>query len=184
MIPQRNWTLFLDRDGVINEEKEADYIHHWSEFRFYAGAAEAVAQLSRWFKHTIIVTNQKGVGKGVTPLANLQQIHRNMQAAVEQLGGKIDAIYFCPATDNADPCRKPNPGMAHQAFADFADIVPEQSLMVGNNLSDMLFGRNAGMHTVFLQTTQPQLSPGAQHADWVCTHLPDLVNRLRPLMQP
>lgn len=171
-------TLFLDRDGVINFEKVADYIHKWDEFEFYPGAPEAIAALGRLFDLTIIVTNQKGVGKGVTKLEDLHEIHRNMTAAVEQAGGKIDAIYFCPDLNDDSPDRKPNPGMAFRAKADFPHIDLANSLMVGNNLSDLKFGRNAGMKTAFLRTTQPDIEVPQGLADVEAADLTDLLKKL------
>ncbi|HSK13675.1 MAG TPA: HAD-IIIA family hydrolase, partial [Phnomibacter sp.] len=89
--PDNSWTLFLDRDGVINIEKEADYIHTWEEFRFYDGAAEAIATLSQLFGRTIVVTNQKGIGKGLTRREDVDVIHQKMRKAIEAAGGHIDA---------------------------------------------------------------------------------------------
>jgi histidinol-phosphate phosphatase family protein len=155
--PDKNWTLFLDRDGVINIEKDNDYIHRWDEFRFYDGAVDAIAELSLLFGRTIVVTNQKGIGKGVTKEADVRTIHDNILQAVLTAGGKIDAVFFCPDTDSGSPNRKPNPGMAFEAKNNFPSIDFTKSLMVGNNLSDMQFGRNAGMHNAFVRTTQPDL---------------------------
>lgn len=155
--PDTSWTLFLDRDGVINIEKVKDYIHHWDEFQFYPDAVESIAAFSKTFNRIIIVTNQKGVGKGITLKENLDEIHQHMTAAIEAAGGRIDAIYYCPDTDDNSPNRKPNPGMAFQAKADFPEIDFSRSIMVGNNTSDLYFARNAGMHAVFLRSTQPDL---------------------------
>lgn len=155
--PDKSWTLFLDRDGVINIEKVKDYIHHWDEFQFYPDAVESIAAFSKIFSRIIIVTNQKGVGKGVTLQENLDEIHQRMTATIVAAGGRIDAIYYCPDTDDNSPNRKPNPGMASQAKADFPEIVFSRSIMVGNNTSDLYFARNAGMHAVFLRSTQPDL---------------------------
>lgn len=166
-----SWTLFLDRDGVINYEKEADYIHHWDEFVFYPNVLEAIAKLSSIFGLLVVVTNQKGVGKGVTKLEDLQTIHQNMKTEIEKAGGKIDAIYFCPDTDSESFCRKPNPGMAFEAKKDFPQIDFAKSLMVGNNLSDLNFGRNAGMKTAFLRTTQPDIIIPEGLCDWEATNL-------------
>ena len=91
----KNWTLFLDRDGVINHEKANDYIHKWSEFIFYDAVLEAMAIFSKKFKHIVVVTNQKGIGKGVTKEENVVHLHKKMKAAVEENGGRIDAIYYC-----------------------------------------------------------------------------------------
>jgi histidinol-phosphate phosphatase family protein len=178
MKMDKTWTLFLDRDGVINYEKEADYIHHWGEFVFYPGAVEAIAALSKWFGRVIIVTNQKGIGKGVTLRQNVETIHANMTREILEAGGRIDAIYYCPDTETESPCRKPNAGMAFQAKSDFPDIDLSKSLMVGNNLSDLQFGRNAGMKTVFLRTTQPELPLPGGYADFDATDLASLPHTL------
>jgi histidinol-phosphate phosphatase family protein len=171
-----SWTLFIDRDGVINREKYADYINHWSEFVFYEDALEALRRFSMLFKYIIVVTNQKGVGKGVTPLENLHEIHSRMEEAVRQCGGRIDAIFYCTDVDDASRNRKPNPGMAFQAKKQFADIDFARSVMVGNNLSDMLFGRNAGIATVFLRTTRPELELPPGFADMEVHTLTELAN--------
>jgi D-glycero-alpha-D-manno-heptose 1-phosphate guanylyltransferase len=153
--PSAQWTLFLDRDGVINQEKENDYINHWHEFKFYPNAAATVANLSKLFGHTVVVTNQKGIGKGVSKAEDVEHIHTRIAEAVAELGGRIDAFFYCPDLDSASPNRKPNPGMAHQAKKAFPTIDFSKSLMVGNNVSDLQFGRNAGMHTAYLRTTKP-----------------------------
>jgi histidinol-phosphate phosphatase family protein len=90
----KSWTLFLDRDGVINIEKHLDYIHTWDEFKFYDGAKVAIKIFTEKFNRVIVVTNQKGVAKGVTKEDNLRLIHTNMIAEVEKVGGKIDAVYY------------------------------------------------------------------------------------------
>jgi histidinol-phosphate phosphatase family protein len=177
--PDKSWTLFLDRDGVINYEKEADYIHTWDEFKFYPDVPEAIAALSHLFGLTIIVTNQKGIGKGVTLQENVETIHKNMALAVEKAGGKIDAVYFCPDTNDNSPCRKPNPGMAFWAKNNFPTIDFSKSLMVGNKLSDLRFGRNAGMHTAFVRTTHPNTAIPDWLADLVAEDLPHLSHLLR-----
>lgn len=179
MQPNKARTLFLDRDGVINFEKVADYIHTWDEFQFYPGAPEAIAGLGKLFDLTIIVTNQKGVGKGVTKVEDLSVIHENMTLAIEKAGGKIDAIYYCPDLNEDSPDRKPNPGMAFKAKADFPQIDLAESLMVGNNISDLKFGRNAGMKTAFLRTTNPGLDLPAGLADYEAADLRALFEKLR-----
>lgn len=151
------WTLFLDRDGVINIEKYKDYTHHWGEFVFYSAAAENIAALSRLFGYTVVVTNQKGVGKGVTKAVDVDDIHQRMCAAVLAYNGKIDAVFYCPDLADDSPCRKPNTGMALQAKATIPAIDFTKSLMVGNNISDVQFGKTMGMYTAFLRTTHPEI---------------------------
>jgi D-glycero-D-manno-heptose 1,7-bisphosphate phosphatase len=152
----QHWTLFLDRDGVINVEKEGSYILHYGEFVFYEKTREALKICASVFGRIVIVTNQRGVGKGMMTPADLQDIHDKMVAEVVLNGGRIDRIYYADSLQNDHPLRKPNPGMAHAARQDFPDIDFSRSVMVGNNISDMEFGRNAGMYTVFLTTTNPE----------------------------
>ncbi len=148
----KSWTLFLDRDGVINEENVGSYITNWDEFMFCEGSLSALQQLSEMFGRVVVVTNQRGVGKGIMTLADLKLIHNNMIEQVKTAGGRIDRVYACTALEDQDHNRKPNPGMAFQARHDFADIDFKRSIMVGNAMSDMEFGKRAGMHTVFLTT--------------------------------
>jgi D-glycero-alpha-D-manno-heptose 1-phosphate guanylyltransferase len=151
-----SWTIFLDRDGVINHDKDNDYIRHVGEFVLYENTIPALVTLSRLFHRLVIVTNQKGVGRGLMSLNDLQGIHQSLLDQVIQAGGRIDQIYFCTDIDNTSPNRKPNPGMAFQAREEFPDIDLSKSMVAGNRMSDMEFGRNAGMHTVFIATTHPQ----------------------------
>ncbi len=149
----KDWTLFLDRDGVINHEKKEDYIRNWSEFKFYTESLKALPLLAQKFSRIIITTNQKGIGKGWMTDADLALIHDNMTNHIIELGGRIDAIFYCSDLDNESYNRKPQPGMAFQAKEQFPSIDFAKSIMVGNRMSDMEFGRNVGMHTVYLATT-------------------------------
>lgn len=165
------WTLFLDRDGVINDEKHQDYIHTWEEFKFFEGVKEAIAIFAKKFKHIIVVTNQRGIGRGLTLTENVELIHKNMKAAIEEAGGRIDAVYFCPDKESESPNRKPNPGMGLQAIKDIPGIDVSKSIMVGNTLSDMQFGRNLGAKTVFLPTTRPEVDVHHESIDAVYNSL-------------
>jgi D-glycero-D-manno-heptose 1,7-bisphosphate phosphatase len=161
------WTLFLDRDGVINVEIPGDYVNHWNDFKFYPGAAEAIAKLRSHFSHIMVVTNQRGIARGRTREIDLIEIHQNLMQRIEDLGGKIDRIYFCPDLDSASPNRKPQPGMAFQAKADFPTIDFNRSIMVGNTLSDMRFGKNLGMFTIFIPSTHPEITTSHPDVDLV-----------------
>lgn len=151
----QSWTLFLDRDGVLNHEKHNDYIRNWDEFKFYDGVLEALKFFNSKFKHIIIVTNQKGVGKGWMTLESLLNINHEMTSAIEAAGGRIDSIYFCTDLEETSPNRKPNTGMGLKARQDFPSINFSKSIMIGNTLSDMEFGKKLGMFTIFLKTTRP-----------------------------
>lgn len=150
---EKDWTLFLDRDGVINHEIPGDYVHHWKNFIFYEGSLEAFKIFAEKFGRIIVVTNQRGVGKGLTKLEDLHEIHANMEAAIQSAGGRIDAVYYCSDMDDDSPYRKPQPGMGLEACKRFPDIDPARSVMVGNSPGDMGFGRNLGCYNVFLTTT-------------------------------
>ena len=151
----KSWTLFLDRDGVINEERLGEYVLHWGEFIFSKGVLDVFKKLSDHFSRVIVISNQRGVGKGLMTETDLQTIHLEMQREVEIVNGKIDKIYYCIEKDDKYFYRKPNLGMALQALNDFPDIDLSKSIMVGNKPSDMKFGRAAGMFTVFVKTTNP-----------------------------
>jgi D-glycero-D-manno-heptose 1,7-bisphosphate phosphatase len=150
-----SWTLFLDRDGVINYEIPGTYVRNWAEFAFYPQAPENIVYFNTRFQRLLLATNQRGITRGIMTLKDLDDIHQNMIREIESKSGKIDRIYFCVDAEESSPCRKPNPGMALQAARDFPEIDLKKSLMVGNNISDMQFGRNAGMKTIFLKTTDP-----------------------------
>lgn len=147
-----SWTLFLDRDGVINIESVGSYITSWSEFVFHDGAQDAIGVLSRIFGRIVVVTNQRGVGRGIMTMDALREINTNLRSAVEEYGGRIDKIYNCTATNDDDHNRKPNTGMGLQAQEDYPAIDFKRSIMVGNSMSDMEFGKKLSMYTIWLTT--------------------------------
>jgi D-glycero-D-manno-heptose 1,7-bisphosphate phosphatase len=164
----QDWTLFIDRDGVINVENEGSYILSVDAFHFYEGSIEALVAFSKIFKRIIVVTNQKCVGKNLITHEQLAAIHAHMLQHIEEAGGRIDAIFYCPELDDKHPCRKPNCGMAYEAQIKFpGEIDFTKSVMIGNNLSDMKFGKAVGMKTFFLTTTKPY---PAESADLIDAH--------------
>lgn len=148
----KTWTLFLDRDGVVNNEIVGSYVTDWSEFEFCDGALAALQSLAEVFGNIVIVSNQRGVGRGIMSLDNLKDIHGRMVDAVTNEGGRIDKVYACTAVSDTDHNRKPNVGMALQAREDFPEIDFKRSIIVGNSPSDMEFGKKVAMRTVFLTT--------------------------------
>ncbi len=167
----QSWTLFLDRDGVINEEAVGSYITCWPEFRFCGGALDAIQRLSAIFGKVIVVTNQRGVGRGIMTMETLREIHLNMNNQVRESGGRIDKIYAATAVNDEDHNRKPNTGMGLQSREDFPEIDFRKSIMVGNSLSDMEFGKRLGMHTVFLTTKS---GPYEDKEELIDEQFPDL----------
>ena len=145
------WTLFLDRDGVINQRIPGQYISTIENFIFTPNALDAIQFFSTHFQTIVVVTNQQGIGKGVMTEQDLNRVHNHMITEIEKMGGHIDKVYFCPLLAKDNPsCRKPNTGMGFQAKKDFPSINFKKSIMVGDSISDMNFGLNLGMKTVFI----------------------------------
>lgn len=170
----KSWTLFLDRDGVINDEKEMEYIKTWEEFRFLPGVKEAIKIFTEKFGNIFIITNQRGVSKGITKREDLEVIHKNMITELIAAGGKITKLYYCIDMDDTSPNRKPNIGMGFQAKKEFPEIDFSKTVMVGNTVSDMEFGRNLGIAiNIFLPSAKPPLGLNNSMADHI---FPDLLS--------
>lgn len=146
-----SWTLFLDRDGVINERILNDYVKRTDEFILLPGVAKAISKANKLFSHVFVVTNQQGIGKGLMTERNLSEIHSYCSELLKVENGRIDRYYFAPnlASDNSD-LRKPNSGMALLAREEFPSVDFQKSIMVGDSDSDIEFGRKLGMKTVFI----------------------------------
>ncbi len=145
------WTLFLDRDGVINKRIFGGYITNSSEFEFITGVLDSIVYFSSIFYKIIVVTNQQGVGKGIMTELQLTDLHKYMITEIAKVGGKVDNIYYCTKlAADTNNCRKPSIKMAQNAIADFPKINLAKSIMVGDSQSDIEFGINAGMKTVFV----------------------------------
>lgn len=160
-----------------------DYVYRYSEFIFYDRVKEALKILSLYFGKIILVTNQRGVGRGLMSEDDLLQIHLQMLDDIRNSGGRIDEIFYCTSTDNEHPNRKPNPGMAHLAQKKFPPIDFLKSIMVGNNLSDMLFGRNAGMFTIHVRTTHPEITLPHDLIDLSFVDLYEFANTLQTIKE-
>ena len=145
-------TLFLDRDGVINRWLPGDYVRSWEQFAFLPGILESLRKWAERFRQIIIVSNQRGVGKGKMTQEELEAVHARMRAEIERAGGRIDAIYTCGELDEEHPMRKPRTGMFGLACRDFPDIAPARSLMLGDSDYDRAFAANCGMRFVLMET--------------------------------
>ncbi|OYT13655.1 MAG: phosphatase [Bacteroidetes bacterium 4572_114] len=146
-----NWTLFLDRDGVINHRLTGDYVKSWDELRFLDGVLDAIRVFSETFGNIVIVTNQQGIGKGLMAEETLLEIHRKMVKEISEAGGRIDKVYFCPDLKSAGSFyRKPQVGMGIQAKKDYPNIKFKNSIMAGDTESDMKFGKRLKMKTVLI----------------------------------
>jgi len=155
VFPQidNTWTLFLDRDGVINKKRDNDYVKNLDELELLPNAAKDIAALSKIFGRVVIVTNQQGVGKKLMSTRDVEKIHTHIRQMVENENGLIDAIYYAPQLESENSSmRKPEIGMALRAKVDFNEIEFSKSIMVGDSPSDMEFGKRANMFQVFVRT--------------------------------
>jgi D-glycero-D-manno-heptose 1,7-bisphosphate phosphatase len=150
---ERGWTLFLDRDGVINQRIEEDYVKHPDEFNFIEGVTEALAIFTDLFTPIIVITNQQGIGRGLMTVAQLNDIHHKMLQKVAETGGRIDGVFFSPDLKNTRSfTRKPAVGLGLKARKQFPAINFKRSIMAGDTYSDILFGHRLGMATVLIGT--------------------------------
>jgi histidinol-phosphate phosphatase family protein len=174
-----SWTLFLDRDGVINRNKDESYVFNKEEFVFLDGAKEAISQLSKVFGQIIVITNQRGIGKGLMSDADLSVIHEHMILEIEDADGRIDAVYYCPVDDAKHFDRKPNPGMLLEASHMFPQSDFSKSIMAGDKLSDMQLGRNAGTFTVLITSTQSGDIVHHPDIDLTCVSLSEFAEKVK-----
>jgi D-glycero-D-manno-heptose 1,7-bisphosphate phosphatase len=167
---------FLDRDGVINRKApEGEYVTCWEELQILPGVARAIALLNQAGFRVIVVSNQRGIAKGLMTTADLEAIHQRMRGALAVEGATIDAIYYCP--HDLQPvcgCRKPAPGMLLAAARNYQLDLPA-SWMIGDSDTDVAAGRNAGCKTARLLAST-NTSDG--EADVVATSLLDAVRQL------
>jgi len=146
-----DWTLFLDRDGVINERLVDEYVRTPEEFHFFDGTLEAIKVFSGIFGRIVIVTNQQGIGKGLMNEDELEVVHKSMLEEINKAGGRIDKIYHCAGLSHKKPfCRKPQIGMALNARKDFPEINFKKSIIAGDSKTDLQFGRRLKMKTVLI----------------------------------
>lgn len=167
----KSWTLFLDRDGVINHETLGNYITAVEEFKFINGAKETIGKLSSVFDRIIIVTNQQGIGKGLMSELDLKNIHDYMIQKIEKENGKILAIYHSPyLSKEENQMQKPGIGMGLAAKSDFPEINFKKSIMIGNSERDITFGKKLNMKTIFIGNKKSNIK-----SDFIIENLEKLV---------
>jgi D-glycero-D-manno-heptose 1,7-bisphosphate phosphatase len=143
--------IFLDRDGVIIHNR-ANYVRSWEEVKIYPYSLPAIRQLSPHFS-IFIITNQSPIGRGLLEEQVVIHINTKLKNLITEAGGRVDQIYYCPHAPQVKcSCRKPKPGMIHQAAADYA-IELSSSWLIGDAISDIQAGINAGIpNNILLQT--------------------------------
>jgi D-glycero-D-manno-heptose 1,7-bisphosphate phosphatase len=168
--------ILLDRDGVINRRIPGGYVTVWEQFVFLPGVLHALKRLAEEDLKVIVVSNQAGVGKGLLGEAALADITRQFVRPVEESGGKIHAVYYCPhRPDDGCQCRKPGPGLLLQAQRDhgfeFRDAV-----MVGDAESDVVAAHRVGCTSILIGDEDPSASRTRRHApDWIFRDLREAV---------
>ena len=154
-----SWTLFLDRDGVINERLFGEYILKESDFRFKKGVLEVSSSFFSKFMKVILVTNQQCIGKGLITREGVDQIHQFMLAEFKKYEAEIDLVLIAPEISGEQSrMRKPLPRMAHLAKEKYNQIDFSKCIMVGDTDSDIEFGKNLGMKTVLIASDEPCIS--------------------------
>ncbi len=150
-------SVFLDRDGTINEQM--GYINHISRFVLLPGVGQAIRRLNSLQVPVVVVTNQSGLARGYFPESLLQTVHEEMRRQLQAEGAHVDGIYVCPHHPEARQerfrqnctCRKPKTGLLEQAAAELK-LDLSRSYMVGDRWSDLRCGAAAGTATVLVRT--------------------------------
>ncbi len=143
--------LILDRDGTLNRSRD-DYVASPDEWEALPGALEAVARLNHDGWRVVLATNQSGIGRGLFDMASLNAIHAKMHRALAAVGGRVEAVFFCPHAPEDDcRCRKPEPGLFVQIGERFG-VSLEDVAVAGNSLRHVQAGAAAGCPTHLLMT--------------------------------
>lgn len=137
--------ILLDRDGTINIHIVGGYVRKWGEFEFIPNVVDTIVSWSTRVKHIFIVTNQRGVGKGIYTEEDLIDIHTRMIAEIEKKGGRIDGVYYCTSLTDNDIRRKPGRGMYDDILYDYPDVASTKTLMIGDSDIDSDFAKNCGI---------------------------------------
>ena len=157
--------VFLDRDGVINRKApEGQYVGYWKDFQVLPGAESAIASLNRSGRRVIVITNQRGVALGRYTCADVEELHLKLQEHLANHEARIDAFYYCPHDKHECDCRKPRTGLFQQAFRDFPDASMENSIVIGDSISDVEAARNLGLPAIFIQGDPSTQKPGSDNA--------------------
>lgn len=186
----KNRAVFLDRDGNIN--KDVGYPNSYDLIDIFPSSFKAVRKINEAGFLAVIITNQSGIGRGLIQEKSLLEIHKKMQAAFEKHKAFFDGIYYCPHYHLSEEakykkdclCRKPNPGMGHQAAAEL-NIDTTRSYMIGDKKDDILFGINIHAKPILVQTgygkdSLPTLKDEGIEPTYVA---PDLLNAVNWILK-
>jgi D-glycero-D-manno-heptose 1,7-bisphosphate phosphatase len=158
-------TVFIDRDGVVNEKMpEGRYVTTWRDFHVLPGVVEAIGLLNQARLRVVVVSNQRGIALGLYSIEDVRAINAEFERMLEAAGMHVDGIYFCPHDKKECNCRKPLPGLFEQAAKDIPGISATSSVMMGDSVSDIEFGRRLGMKTIFIEGDPARQKPGSELA--------------------
>lgn len=165
--------VILDRDGTINQDRD-DFVKSAAEWVPLPGAIEAIARLNHAGWHTVVATNQSGLGRGTFDMAALNAMHIKMGQALARHSGRVDAVFFCPhAPEDNCRCRKPLPGLFEQIGERFG-IALRDVPVVGDSLRDLQAGAAVGCHPHLVRTGKAARLDDAQIAA-LCVQVPGTV---------
>ncbi len=143
--------IVLDRDGVINHDSD-DYIKNVDEWRPIDGSLEAIARLNHGGYTVVVASNQSGLARGYFDIEALSAMHRKMDELLTKVGGKVDAVFYCPhAPDNSCDCRKPNPGMLLDIGQRY-NVPLREVIFIGDSISDIKTASNANSKAMLVRT--------------------------------
>ncbi|MGB7543436.1 MAG: D-glycero-beta-D-manno-heptose 1,7-bisphosphate 7-phosphatase [Burkholderiales bacterium] len=165
--------VILDRDGVINYDSDG-YIRHPDEWRPIPGSLEAIAKLTQSGWRVVVATNQSGVGRGLFDMETLNAIHAKMHKAVNQAGGRIEAVFYCPdMPESGSPCRKPSPGM-FLAIGERFNVALERVPAVGDSLHDLQAAAAVKAQPILVLTGKGERTRAAGNLPEATSIYPDL----------
>lgn len=177
--------VFLDRDGVINKDPESinkySYVTKWEEFRFLPGAKRAITRLTDAGYTIYVISNQAGIAKGYFTLQALKDITKKMLREIEESGGKIAGVFYCPHRNEDNCCcRKPKAGLFQKALRRGA-INFKYTFFIGDKIMDVQAGRAIGCKTILVLSGKESLKNRKNwqfKPDYVKRDLPDAVNSI------
>jgi D-glycero-D-manno-heptose 1,7-bisphosphate phosphatase len=173
--------IVLDRDGVINFDSD-QFIKSPDEWRPIPGSLEAIARLNQAGYRVVVATNQSGVGRGLFGMTTLTDIHDKMFKSLHQVGGRIDAVFYCPhAADSNCDCRKPKPGMLQQIGVRFG-VDLDQVPVVGDGLRDLQAAAAIGARPILVLTGKGEKTHAAGNLPEGTTVFPDLAFAVTSLL--
>lgn len=158
-------TVFLDRDGVVNRKMpEGQYVVRPDQLVVLPGVPQAIRRLNDTGLLVTVVTNQRGVARGLYTLDHVAAIHLHLAEILAQHGAHLDGVYVCPHDDRQCNCRKPGPGLFERAMREFPAITVENSVVIGDALSDVEAGRSLGMKSILILGAPEHRKPGVEKA--------------------